>query len=163
MLVAFSCQNDAQSGTDPDKPEKPLAHLLERYLKPYPDKLSALANPEKDTLIIAAMKAYNAGSYAEAIELLPNFATSLEQASYIHLYKGISELLVDQEYDAFKSFQRIQAAQENIFEISNWYVAMNYVAYNNVYEARQKLEAIVADNAYGAAEAKDLLNDLPEK
>jgi hypothetical protein len=49
------------------------------------------------------------------------------------------------------------------FEISNWYLALNYIAFNNPYEARQKLEEIIAAGAYPTEQAKALLGDLPEK
>ena len=142
--------------------EKPLAHLLDRYLEPYPDELTALVDPAKSPEVIAAMEAYNAGRYEEAIGLFPNHAQSIEQAGYVQLYKGISEILAGKEYDAFQTLQNIRSMMGKPFEISNWYLVMNYVGFNNVFEARRKLESIIEAEAYPTEKAKALLNDLPE-
>lgn len=177
-LLAFSaCTNDApasdsdtvssspQDANNPNahkKVDRPLQHLLDEYLEPYPDKLTAISNPEKDTAVFQAMEAYNAGRYAEAIDLFPNMATSMEQAGYIKLYQAISQLMADKEQDSFTGFQRMRSKMGKPFEISNWYLALNYIAFNNPYEARQKLEEIIADGAYPTEQAKALLEDLPE-
>ena len=165
FAITTACKNDSSSSsaTGADHSEKPLGHLLDRYLKAYPDELTAISQDPRDSLIITAMKAYNAGNYEEAIALFPNSARSLEQAGYIQLYQGISQLMADKGYDAFNTFQRIQASMGKPFEISNWYLVMNYVNFNNVYEARQKLEKIVAEGKYPTEEAKALLKDLPKQ
>lgn len=166
LAITTACKNDSNSstsGTAIGNSEKPLGHLLDRYLKAYPDELTAISQDPRDSLVRAAMKVYNAGKYEEAIALFPNSARSLEQAGYIQLYQGISQLMADKGYDAFNTFQRIQASMGKPFEISNWYLVMNYVGYNNVYEARQKLEKIVAEGKYPTEEAKALLKDLPKQ
>ncbi len=166
LTITTACKNDGSSTTAAstvDHSEKPLEHLLQRYLKAYPHELTAISQNEKDSAILVAMEAYNAGRYEEAIDLFPNNARSLEQAGYIQLYHGISQLMANKNFDAFNTFQRIQSSMGKAFEISNWYLVMNYVEFNNVYEARQKLEKIVADGAYPTEEAKALLKDLPKK
>lgn len=165
LLFVVACKSEskpANSNTSPKMQEKPLGHLLERYLKPYPDELTAIIDPAQAPEIVAAMEAYNAGRYEEAIDLFPNSARTMDQAGYIHLYKGISELLADKEYDAFKTFQLINSTMGKAMEISNWYLIMNYVGFNNVFEARRKLEATIAAGAYPGETAQDLLDDLPE-
>lgn len=165
FAITTACKNDSSSSsaTSADNADKPLGYLLDRYLKAYPDELTAISQNPKDSLVRVAMKAYNAGNYEEAIALFPNSARSLEQAGYIQLYQGISQLMANKNYDAFNTFQRIQASMGKPFEISNWYLVMNYVGYNNVYEARQKLEKIVAEGKYPTEEAKALLKDLPKQ
>lgn len=170
LLGLSACKNDqaasgeatATASDATEQVEKPLGHLVERYLKPYPDELTAITDAEKVPEIPKAMEAYNAGRYEEALALFPNFSQTVEQAGYLHLYKGVSELMLGKEYDAFKTLQTIRTNMGKAFEISNWYLALNYVGFNNVYEARRKLEEIVANDAYPADMAKDLLNDLPE-
>jgi len=166
LALGVACQADqgtaAAYRTTGASKDKPLQYLLDKYLQPYPDELTVLATP-KDTAILAAMKAYNAGDYAAAIDLFPNFARNYGQVGYIHLYKGISELLADREYDAFATFQLIRADQGKAFQISDWYLTMNYVGFNNVYEARRKLEAIIATKGYPLAEAQALLKALPQQ
>lgn len=162
LFATSACKNGGTAG-NANKPDRPLNHLLERYLKPYPDELSAISQSDKDTAIINAMNSYNAGRYEEAIALFPNSARSLEQAGYVQLYQGIAQLMADKEYDAFETLQRIQSSMGKPFEISDWYLTLNYVAFNNVYEARQKLEKIIAAGAYPGDDAKALLKDLPKK
>lgn len=162
-LSACKSDNQASAGSSTvSNDDKPLGHLLDRYLKPYPDELTAITDATKVPEIIAAMEAYNDGRYEEAIGLFPNHAQTIEQAGYVHLYKGISEMMAGKEYDAFKTLQTIRTEMGKSFEISNWYLVMNYVGFNNVFEARKKLEAIVASGAYPADMAQELLNDLPE-
>lgn len=167
LLLLGACKNESAgadtSDTASDSQQKPQAHLLERYLKPYPDELTALIDAAQAPELAAAMEAYNAGRYEEAIGLFPNSARTMEQAGYIHLYKGVSELLADKEYDAFKTFQLINSQMGKAMEISNWYLILNYVGFNNIFEARRKLEAVIAAGAYPGETAEDLLNDLPEK
>lgn len=162
VAITAACKNEGSSSSASND-DKPLGHLLDRYLKAYPDELTAISQAPQDSLIRTAMKAYNAGNYEEAAALFPNSARSLEQAGYIQLYQGISQIMADKNYDAFNTFQRIQSSMGKPFEISNWYLVMNYVSFNNVYEARQKLEKIVAEGKYPTAEAKALLNDLPKQ
>ena len=168
LFVYTSCGSDqATDGTTENASaesaaEKPLGYLIDRYLKAYPDELTAISDSEKAPEVFAAMEAYNAGRYAEAIDLFPNYAQSKEQAGYIHLYKGVSELMADKEYDAFKTFQQINSSMGKAMEISNWYLTLNYVGFNNVFEARRKLESIIAAGAYPGETAQALLDDLPE-
>lgn len=162
LAIATACKNDSSSASS-NNADKPLGHLLDRYLKAYPDELTAISQDPRDSLVRTAMEAYNAGKYEEAIALFPNSARSLEQAGYIQLYQGISQIMADKNYDAFTTLQRIQVSMGKPFEISNWYLVMNYVGFNNVYEARQKLEKIVAEGKYPTEEAKALLKDLPKQ
>ncbi len=146
-------------GCAADKPAD-SKELLKEYLKPYPDELSALLAPT-DTAANQAMAAYNAGRYEEAVAKFPNYARSLEQASYIHLYRGISELYTGKDQDAYVTFGRLQSEMGKPFEVSKWYIALNYLSFDNTYETRKKLETLVAENGYGTAEANSLLKKLP--
>ncbi|MEL7220700.1 MAG: hypothetical protein AAGJ93_05230 [Bacteroidota bacterium] len=140
----------------------PQADVLSKYLKPYPDQISS-AVPPNSVELKAAMDAYNAGEYQAAIDTFPNFSRKPDQVSYIHLYKGISFLMTGQEHDAFNTFQFIRSNNQEAFEVSEWYRALCYVAYNNIYEARRKLETIVANETYAKEEAAELLEVLPVK
>lgn len=140
----------------------PQFEVLKEYLKPYPDHLTSIA-PNNAVEVKAAMTAYNDGQYEAAIDTFPNYSRRPEQIGYIHLYKGISYLMAGKENDAFKTFQLIRSGQEPAFEVSEWYRALCYVAYNNIYEARRKLEAIVANGTYGKEDAVELLDVLPVK
>ena len=162
VAITTACKNEGGTSSTSNE-DKPLGHLLDRYLKAYPDELTAISQDPRDSMARLAMKAYNAGNYEEAIALFPNSARSLEQAGYIQLYQGISQIMANKNYDAFNTFQRLQASMGKPFEISNWYLVMNYVSFNNVYEARQKLEKIVAEGKYPTEEAKALLKDLPKQ
>lgn len=169
LLSLSSCKNDQSAASDEAtetnasaSPEKPLGHLVERYLEPYPDELSGITDSVKTPEILTAMEAYNAGRYEEALSLFPNFSQTMEQAGYIHLYKGVCELMLGREYDAFTTLQRIRSNMGKAFEVSNWYLVMNYVGFNNVYEARRKLEDIIEKGHYPADKAQELLEDLPE-
>lgn len=168
LFTTSSCKNegaasDGETTEIKNKRPKAITKLLKTYLKPYPDKLTAIAEPGKDDVILQAMEEYNAGRYEDAIELFPNSARSLDQAGYIQLYQGVSQLMAGKDYDSFETLQRIQSSMGMAFEVSNWYLALNYVAFDNIYEARQKLEKIIAAGAYPGDEAKDLLDDLPKK
>lgn len=147
-------------GCTPDYKPGDSKELLKEYLKPYPDELSAILTP-RDTAANEAMAAYNAGRYEEALAKFPNFARSLEQAGYMHLYRGISELATGKDEDAFVTFGRLQSSMGKAFEVSKWYIALNYLSFDNTYEARKKLEALVAENGYGTDDAKSLLKKLP--
>lgn len=147
-------------GCKPDNKPVDSKELLKEYLKPYPDELSALLTP-RDTAANEAMAAYNAGRYEEAVAKFPNFARSLEQAGYIHLYRGISELATGKDQDAYITFGRLQSGMGKPFEISKWYIALNYLSFDNTYETRKKLEALVAEKGHNTAEAKSLLDKLP--
>ncbi|MEL7421685.1 MAG: hypothetical protein AAFN81_01785 [Bacteroidota bacterium] len=168
FVLYTSCGSDQAAGASSEtaveeaKPEKPLGYLIERYLEAYPDELTAITDASRVPEIAAAMKAYNAGRYEEAIELFPNYAQSKEQAGYVHLYRGISQLMADKEYDAFRTFQLINSSMGKSMEISNWYLTLNYVGFNNVFEARRKLETIITAGAYPGETAQQLLDDLPE-
>lgn len=151
--LMMGCQADYKPGDN--------KKLLADFLKPYPDELTALLSPS-DTAATKAMAAYKAGRYEEAATLFPNYARSLEQASYIQLYQGISELAAGNDQAAFITFGRIQSGNSaKVFDASKWYIALNYLSFDNTYETRKKLEAIVAENGYGANDAKALLEKLP--
>lgn len=140
----------------------PQATALKDYLRAYPDQISAELS-DRDIEFKVAMTAYNAGQFQAALDTFPNFTHSPKDAAYIHLYKGISQLMVGEEQESFKTFQRIRAAQEEAFAVSEWYVALNYVAFNDVYAARRKLESIIEKKAYGMEDAKAILDVLPVK
>lgn len=167
LLVA--CQSE--SNNDPNLPAaaavegKKLGEQLATYLRPYPDEITPLYKTVRDREdTTPAMEAYLAGDYAKADTLFPNHASSHEMGGYVHLYQGISKLMIGQDNDAFNTFLRIRSTAGKPFEISQWYVALNYVSFGNVYEARRKLDAIIEADTYpGAAQARKLLNDLPEK
>lgn len=140
----------------------PQAKLLKQYLQPYPDHLTDAA-PAEAKEVRAAMAAYNAGQYQAAVDTFPNFSRRPELIGYIHLYKGVSLLMNGKEHDAFMTFQLINSKQQPAFDVSEWYRAMCYLAYNNVYETRRKLESIVEKGTYGKENAAELLDILPVK
>ena len=157
-----SSPQDARNPESAQAVDRPLQHLLDEYLAPYPDQLTAMSDPQKDTAVFVAMQAYNAGRYAEAVDLFPNSAKTIEQAGYIKLYQAVSILLAGRDQDALTDLGRITERLGKAYEISQWYLALNYVALNNVFAARRILEDIVANGAYPTERAKELLEDLPE-
>ncbi|MEZ4985813.1 MAG: hypothetical protein R2795_12400 [Saprospiraceae bacterium] len=148
----------------PDKgnfQDKEQGHLLHKYLKPYPDELTALLLPS-DTVTLKAIDAYNTGQFENAAKSFPNYARNLEQAGYILLYKGISELMTGNDNEALITLQRIQTKMGESHSISQWYLALNYLSFNNVYEARQRLTKLADSQLFGHDLAKQLLKELPE-
>lgn len=142
--------------------EKLFVYLLDCYLEFYLDEFIVLVDWVKLLEVIVVMEVYNVGCYEEVIGLFFNYVQSIEQVGYVQLYKGIFEILVGKEYDVFQILQNICFMMGKFFEISNWYLVMNYVGFNNVFEVCCKLESIIEVEVYFMEKVKVLLNDLLE-
>ncbi|MDP1727308.1 MAG: hypothetical protein Q8M15_11035 [Bacteroidota bacterium] len=109
-----------------------------------------------------AMRLYDAGEFALALEAFQQFEPAQEEEALYNLYIGICYLKSDfdnlaithllQSVELFTSFDRIQ--------LSKWYLALAYLKAGMEKDATKILEEIVEVNAPQKSQAKAIIREI---
>jgi thioredoxin-like negative regulator of GroEL len=132
--------------------------LADQYFTAYPDRLTTMSG-DTEADLAAAMDAYNAGDYEQALALFRALPPGLPQADLLQLYRGITLLRAGQP-DAARAELTTLPADSPYQEAARWYLALSELALGDEDSARQRLQAIVAEGAYPGPAAQALLDDL---
>jgi anti-sigma factor RsiW len=153
LLVAVTAVLLLRSDRTPSTDE-----LFAQHFSPYP--VDAFRTGEGQPP--EALRAYQAGRYAEAarlIEALPADSVT----TLMTFYRGVALLADGQPTEAAPVFEKL--LEENALPIlvqpSQWYLALAYLEEGAVEKARQRLEGIAEDeHHYRREEAMELLGKL---
>jgi tetratricopeptide (TPR) repeat protein len=113
-----------------------------------------------DRLGLSAARAYNAGNFSRAADLLNRYNTREPGVAEMQLAEGVSYLELDRYAEAERLFETVARGQTVFAGHAQWYLGLLYLKQRKFDECRKALEAIPADASF-YEKAQSLLKELP--
>jgi hypothetical protein len=111
--------------------------------------------------LLKAKKMYFEHESSNALLILQNTPSSYDIESEKNLYSGLALMELERYNEAIEMFKAIQNDDEmTILSISQWYLALCYLAKEEKYEAITILEEIVDNKSYKHKKASKILKKL---
>ncbi|NOQ27117.1 MAG: hypothetical protein GQ564_17290 [Bacteroidales bacterium] len=111
--------------------------------------------------ILKAKKMYSKNESGNALLILQNTPSLLNIETEKNLYLGLTFMELERYNEAIELFKAIQNDDEMIIlSISQWYLALSYLATEEKYEAITILEEIVENKSYKHNKASKILKKL---
>lgn len=109
-----------------------------------------------------AMKLYDKGEYALALEAFQRFEPNENEQSLYNLYTGICLLQTDFNHLAVSKFQEaIDAGNKfEVIQLSKWYLALAYLKSGRQTEATETLKKLVEVNAAQRYQAEHIIKEI---
>lgn len=115
----------------------------------------------EDASLIDAEGYFEEGNYSEALKILiPKTSTNTKSKANVLLYKGISEMELEQFDNAHATFDQLRNSDLIDAPMGTWYKALLYLKMNDSENAKELLMQISASSNYKYKEAKELLEKL---
>ncbi len=127
------------------------------------DDLPSLTLRNNNTALARAEKLFKQQNYQEALAIFlehqPVGTKNLNPQ--ITLYTGITQLELDQNETAIKTFKQLLNSNTLDAQKANWYLALTYLKMGNIEKTKEMLQIIIEDPKNDQyQEAKDLINEL---
>lgn len=116
----------------------------------------------EDASLIDAERYFEDGNYNEALNILiPKASTDTKSKASILLYKGISEMELEQFDNAHATFDQLSNSNLIDAPMGTWYKALLYLKMNNPEKAKELLTQISDSSShYKYKEAKEILEKI---
>ncbi len=117
---------------------------------------------KEDTLLMNAERYFEEGKYQEALTILDaKIETTTKNKASILLYKGISEMELNQFQKAHTTFDQLSNTDLMDAPMGTWYKALLYLKMDDPEKAKTILQEISTSSSnYKYTEAKELLEKL---
>lgn len=143
------------------KASQPTATFAEFYQKPSWNTQTRGENESEQ--YIKAIKTYNQGDYAAALDEFENLIQIHPEDSRLRLYKGIADLEFGNLHRAEEELQTVRINSDTYFEEASWYLALLHVKNKNKIEAIQLLDELLQiEDGFYHQKAEQLKNELQD-
>ena len=135
--------------------------LFEDYFEPYRNVVQPVVRGEQNMDSKSkAFEAYENKDYQTALDYF-NVALEEKNEAVIKLYKGITQLQLDNIEDAIVIFEELENLPNNLEAQHNWYLALAYLKNNELENAKATLQKLNSrDSAFKNEEVDSLLKAL---
>lgn len=134
--------------------------LFSTYYEPYPNTLAPVErSANADSGLLQAFAYYDSGDYDKAIQAFQQLKQS-EQWKDLQLYLGISQMALNQNEEARKSFEATIAAKGETSSIASWYLGLLYLKMQQPEKAKPFIITTAETDNPFAGNAQKLGNEL---
>lgn len=134
--------------------------LFSTYYEPYPNTLAPVErSANADSGLLQAFAYYDLGDYDKAIKAFQQLKQS-EQWKDLQLYLGISQMALNQNEEARKSFEATIAAKGETSSIASWYLGLLYLKMQQPEKAKPFIITTAETDNPFAGNAQKLGNEL---
>lgn len=134
--------------------------LFSTYYEPYPNTLAPVErSANADSGLLQAFAYYDGGDYEKAIQAFQQLQQS-DQWKDLQLYLGISQMALNQNEEARKSFEATIAAKGETSSIASWYLGLLYLKMQQPEKAKPFIITTAETDNPFAGNAQKLGNEL---
>ena len=134
--------------------------LFSTYYEPYPNTLAPVErSTNADSGLLQAFAYYDSGDYDKAIKAFQQLKQS-ELWKDLQLYLGISQMALNQNEEARKSFEATIAAKGETSSIASWYLGLLYLKMQQPEKAKPFIITTAETDNPFAGNAQKLGNEL---
>ncbi len=134
--------------------------LFSTYYEPFPNTIAPVERTANaDTGLSQAFAYYDAGDYEKAIYAFQQL-TSINQRKDLQLYLGISQMALNQNEEARKSFEAVIANKGEMASIATWYLGLLYIKIEQPEKAKPLIQSTAETDNPFANNAQKLENEL---
>ncbi len=134
--------------------------LFSTYYEPYPNTLAPVERTANaDTGLSQAFAYYDAGNYEKAINAFQQLQSN-SQWKDLQLYLGISQMALNRNEAARKSFEAVIANKGEMASIATWYLGLLYIKIEQPEKAKPLIQSTAETDNPFANNAQKLENKL---